>query len=251
MKSVVIKLRKRSLAVIMAAVLTVGLTTAGICVKRVWARPLATVVIDAGHGGGDGGVVGLETGVTESDLNLKIALALKQQFESRQVKVILTRKDGDALADGADFKRQDFEARREIIRKSGADAVISIHQNSFPAQRSRRGSQVFYNAGDQSSRLLAEYMQRTLNENVNKIHSGRGYDALAGDYYIINCSEIPSVIVECGFLSNAQDERLLQSEKYISELAFQICSGALGYMIDKQVINFSDKVSYGEQSIGV
>lgn len=105
------------------------------------------VVLDAGHGAPDGGVVGTNTGVLESDLNLKMVKILQNYLENAGVKVVLTRKNKYALSGGAKgFKKEDFKLRKEIIESVNPDAVISIHMNFYKAQPSRRGAQVFYDA---------------------------------------------------------------------------------------------------------
>ena len=190
---------------------------------------------------------GVNTGVKESDINLAVAAELRGRFSGAGFDCVMTRTTHGGLygSTAKGFKMRDMQARKKKVEESGADIVISIHQNTCPLP-SRRGPHVFSDRDSEASGSLAQCVQQKLNELY-----GCDNQKLFGDYYMLRCTAAPSIIVECGFLSNAQDERLLQSEKYISELAFQICSGALGYMIDKQVINFSDKVSYGEQSIGV
>ena len=119
---------------------------------------------------------------------------------------------------------RDLQQRRRAIEESGADMVISIHQNTCPLP-SRRGSHVFYEEGSSSSRELANDIQYRLNAL-----NGGDNAALTGDYYILKCSNAPSVIVECGFLSNAEDEALLCDEQYISELSYAIFSGCISYL---------------------
>lgn len=194
-------------------------------------KPTATVVIDAGHGGVDGGVTGRQTGVKESDLNLAVAKVLKQQLEEANINVVLTRSTKNALYETVigSFKRKDFERRKEIIEKAVPDAVISIHMN-FYRSASRRGSQVFFNSANPSSRALGEFVQDSLNTSINRPYANRDFAALAGDYYIINCTDYASIIVECGFLSNPQDEALLIDEEYRTTLSYHIMSGILSYL---------------------
>ncbi len=113
-----------------------------------------TIVLDAGHGGVDNGVIGKVTGVKESDLNLKITRLIEEQLKNRGVKVELTRKDYGGLygtlAEG--FKRRDMEKRRDIIRSVNPDLVISIHMNKFPMSY-RSGPQAFFQKGDILSKL--------------------------------------------------------------------------------------------------
>ena len=175
--------------------------------------PEVTVVLDAGHGGFDGGVVSKD-GDRESDLNLAITKRVKKRLEGGGVRVILTRKDEGALGV---TKKEDMRKRAEIINASGADAVISIHVNKY-AQSYRRGIQVFY--GDSGyGGPFAVKLQGVFNTYINTKYSGRNYSALAGDYFIAKCSSIPSVIVECGFISNAEDLKLLKTRSYADEIA--------------------------------
>ncbi len=185
-----------------------------------------TIVLDAGHGGVDPGVLGVNTGTKESDINLAIVKILREYFSDAGFRVVLTRKNEGGLygLPTTDYKRRDMQKRRDIILKAAPQVVISIHQNNFIADRSRRGGQVFFKPGDAEGTALAEAIQSELNAL-----GGNDYSSLRGDYYILNCSEYPSVIVECGFLSNAEDEALLLNEEYRERLAYSILKGVLSY----------------------
>ncbi len=192
--------------------------------KTVGAFGRKTIVLDPGHGGIDNGVVGA-AGTIESEKNLQISLMLKEVLEDAGFNVVLTRKDKGGLYETEkDFKKQDFAKRKEITLNASPDALISVHCNKFPT-KDRRGAQVFFNATSKSGRNLAGAIQNGLN-GLNVAHTGRAYSALPGDYFMLNLTEAPSVIVECGFLSNADDEKLLCDEKYLREfvdtLAFSI-----------------------------
>ncbi len=206
--------------------------TFGICffaLARTAAESLRlTVVIDAGHGGVDGGVVGTSTGTKESDINLAISRILAREFEDAGFFVVQTRPTEAGLygVATAGYKRRDMEKRAEIINKSAPSIVISIHQNFF-SQSSRRGAQVFFREDVSGSVALARMIQSNLNgmpECVKKTQ------ALAGDYYVLNCSEVPSVIVECGFLSNAEDEALLLTRDYQEKLAKTIVTSSIEFL---------------------
>ena len=175
--------------------------------------PDAVVVLDAGHGGFDGGVVAAD-GSTEAEINLRITMRVKKRLEEENIAVVLTRTDASAL--GAN-KREDMLERARIIKSSGADAVISIHVNKYTSP-SRRGVQVFY--GDTGTGgAFAAKLQSVFNTYLNEKYCGRSYSALAGDYFIAKCSSIPSVIAECGFISNSEDLKLLKSSAYADEIA--------------------------------
>ena len=172
-----------------------------------------TIVIDAGHGGMDGGVVGSK-GVKESDINLKMAGILQNTLEGRGFGVVMTRTGKDALNK---VKRLDMQARKDIIVKASPAAVISLHVNKF-SDPSRRGAQVFYDDTG-IGREFAQSMQKAINERINAKYSGRDdYEAIGGDLFITKCAKAPSIIVECGFISNLEDERLLLSQSYCEDV---------------------------------
>lgn len=171
------------------------------------------VCLDAGHGGIDGGVVG-STGVTEAEINLQITLKLGELLQQNGIEVFYTRKDSNAFSP---FKKEDMRKRSAIINGCSPHAVISIHCNSYRSMPSRRGVQVFYDDTGRG-KSFAENMQRTINEQFNMNYSGKKYSALGGDYYLTKCCAVPSIIIECGFLSNKQDESLLQTQEYQSQL---------------------------------
>lgn len=187
-----------------------------------------TVVLDAGHGGIDGGVVGVESGTRESDINLAITFLVQERFEEAGFRVVLTRKTEAGLYGAATngYKKRDMRRRAEIINESNPSIVISIHQNFF-SLRSRRGAQVFFREDSAQSIALASSIQSALNDMPECVKKSQ---PLKGDYYILNCNEYPAVIVECGFLSNSEDEALLLSEAYQRKIAETIVSGAMGYL---------------------
>ncbi len=184
-----------------------------------------TVVIDAGHGGIDSGASGINTGVRESDINLLISKELKKLFESANVKVIMTRNFDEGLYGTTDkgFKLRDLNERVKIINNSQADLLISIHLNTYTSP-SRRGAQTFYKKGDEKSKIFAKRVQSRIN-GLRLIP--RMYDALSGDYYILNQVKKPSIIVECGFLSSPEDERLLLTSEYRESIAQAIFLGSV------------------------
>lgn len=185
------------------------------------------IVIDAGHGGVDPGVLGVKTSVKESDINLYVARELKTYFVEAGFRVVMTRTTNGGLYGVATkgFKMRDMKKRKEIIEQSGADMVISVHQNFCPIP-SRRGGQVFYDPSSESGLALAQSIQKQLNALDESIKSR---SALTGDYYMLKCTESPSVIVECGFLSNAEDEALLNSADYRKSVAYAVFKGAVAY----------------------
>jgi len=185
-----------------------------------------TIVIDAGHGGFDAGVAGVATKVKEADLNLKVAKKLEKCLTEYGFDVIMTRTSGNGLygLHTKNRKKRDMEARARIIHDAKPDAVVSIHMNYF-VQSKQRGAQVFYKKNNERGKELAKNIQEVLGLNLE--HCKRLF--LSGDYYIVNCSDYPSVIVECGFLSNAYDEQLLISDEYQQKLAYYITLGIMKF----------------------
>lgn len=185
-----------------------------------------TIVIDAGHGGRDGGAVGKTTGVTESLLNLKFALKLKELCENYNFNVVLTRKDMNGLysAFATNKKKSEMQKRQEIIESANPDVVISLHMNSFPVSSSR-GAQVFYAEGNESGKALGESVQNALHEEIDYAKSV----PKVGDFYVLNCTEKAGILVECGFLSNAEEEVLLQDEDYQEKFCYALLYGILTY----------------------
>lgn len=186
------------------------------------------IVLDAGHGGIDGGVSGVNTSVKESDLNLAVVKKLEKYLTDAGMTVVLTRNSAAGLYGAAtgNLKKRDMKKRKEIIEKENPAIVVSVHMNNYALQ-DRRGAQVFYKDGDENGKLLADSIQRSFNAMDSCV---REYSALTGDYFMLNCSEVPSVIAECGFLSNPQDEALLITEEYQSEIAYAIFKGIVGYL---------------------
>ncbi len=187
-----------------------------------------TIVIDAGHGGADGGVVGVTTGTKESDINLSISKYLMKYLQNDGYNVVLTRSDSSAVSGGGKYiKREDMKARRDIVKAASPDLVISIHCNSYPVS-SVKGAQAFFAAN-----AAGEQYAKTVQSYFNDVLNARPRNAAVGDYYILNCSEYPSVLCECGFLSNSAEENLLITASYQQKVAYTIYS-AVGSM-------FSDK----------
>lgn len=182
-----------------------------------------TVVVDAGHGGNDPGKVGV-SGTLEKDINLSIALKLKAELEKRGIKVILTRESDTSLAiEGATNKKtSDMNKRMEITNSARADLLVSVHQNSFTDPKVQ-GAQVFYYKNSKESEDIAVTVQAEL---VNSLDKDNKRKAKANnDYYVLRKSTCPAIIVECGFLSNSQEEAKLVSEEYQQDIAEAIAEG--------------------------
>lgn len=185
-----------------------------------------TIVLDAGHGGRDGGAVGVN-GTIEKEINLEYVLLLKEKLVSNGYRVELTRKNDDGLYSLLDKnkKSSDMKARMKIIKKANPNLVISIHMNSF-LDKNVRGAMTYYRVGDDSSRLCADLIQKALSESC----AAKNAVSKVGDYYILNESYYTSVLVECGFISNAEEEALLNSKDYKNKVVDAIYKGVLLYL---------------------
>lgn len=190
-----------------------------------------TIVLDAGHGGVDPGSVGRNSKITEADLNLTITKKIESLLNSSGIDTILTRKDENGLYGiySKDYKIRDMKARKEIIENSKANLLISIHMNSF-IQSKYRGAQVFYDEANPQSSILALCVQNCFKTDLPESDKGTAI----GDYYILKCApKIPSILCECGYLSNSEDEQLLITEDYQNTIAYSIYKGIISFLNSK------------------
>ncbi len=188
----------------------------------------ATVVIDAGHGGEDGGAVSV-SGAVESHINLAIALRLDQIFGLFGVNAVLLRDSDISLHDpGAETLREkkvsDLHNRVEMIQSLESPTVISIHQNTYASSR-YHGAQVFY-ANGELSLPLAQTTQAVLKQAVDP-DNGRKPAAIPESVYLMNHISCPAILVECGFLSHYQEDQLLQTPVYQTKLAVALAGAYL------------------------
>lgn len=191
------------------------------------------ILIDAGHGGFDAGASA--NGILEKEVNLSVALKLKRCIEENGGSVVMTREEDCSTADNVDkgksAKVSDLKKRREMIKESGADMFVSIHMNKFP-QGKYKGAQVFYAKGNEDSRRLGEEIQKALPLTLNDGNK-RAAKESDGSIYILKDATVPSVIVECGFLSNKEEAELLINEDYQNKLAWAIYLGIDNYYKSK------------------
>ena len=199
---------------------------------QVTALPVSgkVVILDAGHGTPDEGAES-KNGTTEAQINLKIVLKIQQLLEQSGCTVILTRSDENAIYD-LDAKTleqkkiSDIHNRVKIGNESSADIFVSIHLNKINEQQ-YYGWQTFYNTNNEQSKDLAEQIQISLNEAMQK--ENHRIAMKLNTVYIMKHVEIPISIVECGFLSNPQEEQLLQEDEYQNRLAWGIYNGMMTY----------------------
>ncbi len=199
--------------------------------RQVFSVPVANkvIVLDAGHGGFDAGAS--DHNVVEKDINLKVALRLREFLEQGGAIVFLTRESDESTAeentDGRNAKKSDLIARKKLAETSDADIFVSIHMNKFPDDQ-YFGSQVFYGDCPESGKKLGEEIQKGLKDILQDSNT-RKAKKIDGGVFLLKNTTIPSVIVECGFLSNPQEAKLLSNEEYQQKLAWGIYLGIVRY----------------------
>lgn len=192
-------------------------------------RNQSIVLIDPGHGGMDGGAT-TKNGIKESNINLEISFKLKELFEENGWKVIMTRDEDIGLNSNTGTIRSKYVQglinRKKIIEREKPDYVILIHLNSFP-DPSCYGAQTFYSKKTPESKLLSEQIQKVLVEEID--NENRRKSKEKNDVLLLKNNGIPTVLVECGFLSNPEEEKLLQDDAYQILLAQCIYQGLAEY----------------------
>lgn len=184
---------------------------------------LRRVIIDPGHGSPDGGAVS-KNGTVESEINLAIAEKLREELTERGYEVIMTR-EGE---NGLDRKKKtDMHMRLDIIQSASADMFVSIHMNKF-RQSKYRGAEVLYSNNFIQSALLAQLIMDEIRE-IDPQNQKRSITEAEKSLYLLKNAPVPAVIVECGFISNPEEEALLLSKEYQSRVASAICEGIISY----------------------
>ena len=189
------------------------------------------VVIDPGHGGSDPGKVGVN-GALEKDINLRIAKDLEAKLLAAGYTVVLTRTEDEMLCSETDINKKatDMKNRCAIVEETGADIVVSIHQNSYTSE-SIKGGQVFYYKHSTEGKLLAQAIQEEFKAQVDESNNRQ---AKSNDsYYLLLHTPCPTVIVECGFLSNREEAELLCDNTYTERICLAIMSG-INYYFNRQ-----------------
>ena len=186
------------------------------------------VVIDPGHGGGDPGKVS-DDGILEKDVNLAIALRLKNLLEAQGVTVRMTRDSDEGLynSGSSEKKTEDLRNRCEMINRLQPDCVVSVHQNSYH-KSGVDGAQTFYYAESEEGRILSELIQKSL---VARLDPANHREAKRNDsYFMLKNTTVPMVIVECGFLSDPREAALLVMPDYQEKAAWAIHMGIIHYL---------------------
>jgi N-acetylmuramoyl-L-alanine amidase len=199
-----------------------------------WNLPLSgkIIVLDPGHGGMDGGAVGGK--VLEKDIALNITLLVKDYLQEQGALVILTREDDRDLAN-EETKRisrrkvEDLKKRLEIINDSQADLYLSIHLNAIPSPR-WRGAQTFFYGSLEENEAIAKFVQNELKSSLE--NTSREAKLIQG-IYLVKHAKVPGALVEVGFLSNAEERNLLQTEEYQTKVAEAIYRGINRYFTEQ------------------
>lgn len=189
------------------------------------------IVIDPGHGGVDPGMLGVNNTV-EKEINLAVSYMLKEELEAKGMKVVLTRTTDAGLYEESDSNKKiaDMKKRCSIISENKADIVVSIHQNSF-SDSAVCGAQVFYYKHSEKGKQLAQCIQDSMKNNLDETNNRR---IKANDsYYMLIHTPCPTVIVECGFITNYDEAELLVSEEYQKKVSKAIAEGVMEYLGQK------------------
>lgn len=193
-----------------------------------------TVIVDAGHGGEDGGAIGID-GTIEKDINLDIALRLQKILCLYGYNVIMTRTqdimtcDKDAV-NIRQKKVSDIHNRFSIIENNPDALFVSVHQNKY-SDSSQFGTQVFYSKNNEKSKLLAESIQNTVISNLQP-NNKRIVKKTGTEIYLLYHAQSPAVLVECGFISNYSDVEKLKNSEYRSKMAMLIADGIVKYTVN-------------------
>jgi len=224
--------KKLTIAVIMLA--AAGLLTGAVLkytpVNPAFNSSVLTVLVDAGHGEPDGGAVGAR-GTIEKDINLAIAQKTGEVLEGKGIRVLYTREGDSGLQDGSEgsirkMKVSDMNKRLKIMRESNADLFLSIHMNSFPKENVS-GLRVFFAKNYPETEELAKSIQDKISETTG----AKAYAVKAADekLFLMKNPPLPSVLVECGFITNPQEEEKLNDENYQAKIAWSIADAVEAY----------------------
>lgn len=213
-------------------------------------REKPVVLLDAGHGGIDGGAQSAD-GVCEKDINLSICMKIRDILEENGVCVEMTRESdcglySDEKSSVRSKKSEDLHARLDMSYKLMPDAFVSVHLNSYREDRSVFGAQTFYTSSAETevsemSRVLAEKIQALLTAYIENGNTRVAMEK--NDVLLMKYAKVPTVITECGFLSNAAEAEALQTEEYQDKIARAVADGILGYL-------GIEKKTDGEKSVG-
>ena len=198
----------------------------------------SVIILDAGHGGYDGGAVASD-GTVEKVINLQIVQKLDRICRAAGLQTVLTRTDDNSIHDAQitsirQQKISDIHNRLHIMEQTENSLFVSIHQNHFTQPR-YRGTQVFYSGNLPESRSLAQSIQQAVTQSVQPENT-RTVKRSGTEIYLLYHAVRPAVMVECGFLSNPQETELLKTDAYQQKLAMAICKGIIEYRENTEVV---------------
>lgn len=236
-------MKRKQLWTIITFILILGISIAGsnLTEKRIAVETAAerigtaldrpVVVIDAGHGGMDGGCVSID-GVAEKGINLNIALSLKDMLTVMGYQLVCTRESDISIHDEgieglSKQKKSDMQNRLELFNKYDGAIAVSIHQNQFTDSK-YSGAQMFYSEKSSDSERLAGIMKEQF-VSLLQPENTRETKPVGDELYLLNNSSNPAVMIECGFLSNQEESLKLQDENYQKQIAFTIFTGLCRY----------------------
>ncbi|MDD6484360.1 MAG: N-acetylmuramoyl-L-alanine amidase [Clostridiales bacterium] len=225
----------RRKTIMLAAVLAAAGALAGVLIKETAVREVFssdsfTVICDAGHGAPDSGAVG-SSGTLEKDINLAIVEKLREVLEAKGVRVVLTREDDSGIYDDdaqtiREMKVSDMKKRLAIMKDSGAELFVSIHMNAFKNKKAN-GINVFYDSHHEEIKPLAENIQNA----VCEVTGAQGHNIRSADekLFLMKNPPIASILVECGFISNPEEEKKLTDEEYQARIAWAMAEAISEY----------------------
>lgn len=226
------KVRLVMVVIFMISALLVGKTVSSYVSSDKVAERNGTyvVILDPGHGGNDPGKIGVNK-KKEKDINLQMAKKVKEKLEKENITVKMTRTKDEGLYSktARNHKIEDMKERVRIINEEKPNAAVSIHQNSYTAENVK-GAQVFYFTHSKEGKEAAERMQ----ESLRMFDTENKREAKANNtYYMLKKTNCPTIIVECGFLSNREEAEKLADEGYQEKMATVICNGIVNILEDR------------------
>lgn len=192
------------------------------------------IIVDAGHGGEDGGAVAADN-TLEKNLNLQISIKLNEILSIMGYKTVMIRKtDTDLHTSGGSIRERkisDIRNRFAIMNQGGNCLYVSIHQNNF-SDSSVCGAQIFYSPNNEESKILADFIQKSISGQLQK-DNDRNIKKSGTDIFLLYNATKPTVLVECGFISNANDLYNIKDSNYQNKMALSIAMGILNYNISE------------------
>lgn len=246
----VVKLTRALTALCLSVVLCVGVYAFFLAAKKSIFRTASSgvtlkppvMIIDPGHGGEDGGTVSV-SGTAEKEINLDLSLSLREFFRFFGFETVMTREEdcliyGEGAKTIREKKVSDIRNRMKIIEETPGCIFLSIHQNHYSVEK-YNGTQVFYSKNNPLSKELAGHIQSTVKNDLQNSNE-REIKPTGTEIYLLNRSLVPSVMVECGFLSNVAESKLLETPEYRRVMAFEIFKGTCAYLTQQNLNKGND-----------